>query len=518
MIQVSIAKRISSIYAGSSFIVQKKAVTLLYMLLIVSGILILSLSAFAFLLRNLFLQVLITAVPILMAIMISVRILLRGKYNASANFMIILITIVQIAMPVQRIFDNNFIGYNNLIFYQTAIILATALFCRLGILVLVSVMFFGANIAMYQLIRAVSSSIDHTIAFAIAIDSNLSVLIIFSLSILIMKITNAAISNSESNARAYREQYEKIQTILKTVRDSSLKLKGSSEELEETATKFYDNAQDQSSSEEEIVATVEQLSAVMQTIAGDAVEQYSGLTSFLSRQAELISSIRKLSAETATTRRLGENISSIAATGEDSLRLMMESMSNIESSSKKMKDVLGIIGIIAEQINLLSLNATIEAARAGNSGRGFAVVAGEISKLSDKTAASLKEVESLIQINSEESRTGIAEMQKSVSVTRDIIQGVNAIITQIIAISQFMDSLDGVNEELMKESDDVKLRSDRIKESTDEQKMSIGEIAKSMTIVNEKTQSNGTLTNHLLRNARNVNTMADVLNGLVDTI
>lgn len=93
-----------------------------------------------------------------------------------------------------------------------------------------------------------------------------------------------------------------------------------------------------------------------------------------------------------TLRKQIENLGKIAETLNESL----VDMSELDSISKGMNDIVKIIHTIADQTNLLSLNASIEAARAGEAGEGFAVVANEVQNLSHQTKSSIDNVSNLI--------------------------------------------------------------------------------------------------------------------------
>ena len=78
------------------------------------------------------------------------------------------------------------------------------------------------------------------------------------------------------------------------------------------------------------------------------------------------------------------------------VKRVVVTMGEIQDSSKKIADIIGVIDSIAFQTNILALNAAVEAARAGEQGRGFAVVATEVRNLAQRSATAAKEIKTLI--------------------------------------------------------------------------------------------------------------------------
>jgi methyl-accepting chemotaxis protein len=114
----------------------------------------------------------------------------------------------------------------------------------------------------------------------------------------------------------------------------------------------------------------------------------------------------------------------------DLLRLVrdtVQAMSGIETSSKQIGTIIGVIDEIAFQTNLLALNAGVEAARAGDAGRGFAVVATEVRALAQRSADAAKEIKALIAASEHQVETGV----KLVSETGQALGRIVAQVTQL---------------------------------------------------------------------------------------
>jgi methyl-accepting chemotaxis protein len=113
-------------------------------------------------------------------------------------------------------------------------------------------------------------------------------------------------------------------------------------------------------------------------------------------------------------------------------------MSQINTSSKKIADIIGVIDEIAFQTNLLALNAAVEAARAGEQGRGFAVVASEVRNLAGRSATAAKEIKGLIQDSVAKVEEGSKLVDESGRALGDIVASVKKvtdIVSEIAAAS-----------------------------------------------------------------------------------
>ena len=116
-----------------------------------------------------------------------------------------------------------------------------------------------------------------------------------------------------------------------------------------------------------------------------------------------------------------------AERGGDVVQQVVHSMTQINSASRKISDIIGVIDGIAFQTNILALNAAVEAARAGEQGRGFAVVAGEVRTLAQRSAEAAKEIKSLIEASVSTVDTGSAQVQQAGSSMEEIVSSVRRV-------------------------------------------------------------------------------------------
>jgi methyl-accepting chemotaxis protein len=168
-------------------------------------------------------------------------------------------------------------------------------------------------------------------------------------------------------------------------------------------------------------------------------EQASSLEQTASSMEELTSTVKQNAENARQANQLAISASDIAARGGGVVRDVVDTMTGISESSKKIADIISVIDGIAFQTNILALNAAVEAARAGEQGRGFAVVAGEVRNLAQRSAAAAKEIKELISTSVAKVDTGtelVAQAGKTMEEIVTSVKRVTDIMSEITAASQ----------------------------------------------------------------------------------
>src|SRR5207237_672004 len=122
---------------------------------------------------------------------------------------------------------------------------------------------------------------------------------------------------------------------------------------------------------------------------------------------QLTGTVRQSADSARQANQLAVSAAEVAARGGEVVSRVVSTMEEINASSARIADIIGVIDGIAFQTNILALNAAVEAARAGEQGRGFAVVASEVRSLAQRSAEAAKEIKVLIGTSVDKVEAGV---------------------------------------------------------------------------------------------------------------
>ncbi|MES2583215.1 MAG: methyl-accepting chemotaxis protein [Pseudomonadota bacterium] len=162
----------------------------------------------------------------------------------------------------------------------------------------------------------------------------------------------------------------------------------------------------------------------------------SNLQSTASSMDALTATVQHSSDNSRQASALAASASTVAQRGGAVVTQVVATMQEIDASSKKIADIIGVIDGIAFQTNILALNAAVEAARAGEQGRGFAVVASEVRSLAQRSAEAAKEIKGLINTSVEKVESGTRLVTDAGATMEEIVQSVRRVADVIGEITE----------------------------------------------------------------------------------
>jgi methyl-accepting chemotaxis protein len=196
---------------------------------------------------------------------------------------------------------------------------------------------------------------------------------------------------TDTNATA-----DKLADVVGQVVDGTATIKAAMAQLSEGSSDLSTRTEEQVASLEEMAAAIRQMAVTVKQTADNAQQA--------SKLAETARGVAQGGGEVATA--------AIGAVGD------------IQASSQRITEIVGMMDEIAFQTNLLALNAAVEAARAGDAGRGFAVVAQEVRALAQRSSQASKEIKGLISVSNQNMEKGVTLVNKAGAALGDIVTSV----------------------------------------------------------------------------------------------
>ncbi|MBB5863011.1 methyl-accepting chemotaxis protein [Xanthomonas sp. 3058] len=188
-----------------------------------------------------------------------------------------------------------------------------------------------------------------------------------------------------------------------------------------------------------INAAASEIAAGNQDLSQRTEQQAANLEETAASMEELTSTVKQNAESARQANQLAIGAAGVASQGGEVVAKVVDTMSGIEASSKRIADIISVIDGIAFQTNILALNAAVEAARAGDQGRGFAVVASEVRTLAQRSSSAAKEIKDLIDDSVQRVAAGSALVHTAGKTMDEVVasvQRVTDIMGEISAASQ----------------------------------------------------------------------------------
>ena len=286
------------------------------------------------------------------------------------------------------------------------------------------------------------------------------------------RVADGNLVPSGQNLQASDDEIGRLQVTLRRMRETLAQTIGgireAAESISTASSEIASGNQDLSARTEKAASSLEETASAMEQLTGTVLQSAQSAS-----QANVLAS----------------SAAQVALRGGEVVSQVVNTMGEINTSSRKIADIIGVIDGIAFQTNILALNAAVEAARAGEQGRGFAVVAGEVRLLAGRSAEAAKEIKALIGSSVDRVETGarlVGEAGKTMEELVSAVQRVKDIMGEITT-------------------------------ATAEQSDGIGQVNIAITQLDQVTQQNAALVEESTAAAESLREQAHTLAGMVGT-
>ena len=232
-----------------------------------------------------------------------------------------------------------------------------------------------------------------------------------------------------------------------------------------------------------VASTSTQVASGNLDLSARTESQASALEETAASMEEFSSTVKQNADNARQGNSLAQNASSVAARGGEVVARVVDTMQGINTSSRRIADIIGVIDGIAFQTNILALNAAVEAARAGEQGRGFAVVAGEVRALAGRSAEAAREIKQLISDSVERVAQGTQQVDQAGATMQEVVGSIRSVT------------------ELM----------NQITIASNEQSQGVAQVGEAITLLDQTTQQNAALVEESAAAADSLKEQADHL-------
>jgi len=265
-------------------------------------------------------------------------------------------------------------------------------------------------------------------------------------------------------ARGFNAFTDKLAVVIDDLRDVVSRNRSIADDVGNAMALAETSYNQQKNELDTIASAVEEMSATAQEVAA--------------RMTDSSEAAKEAGAQSSRGHQTAENTSTMMTRLAEDISKASSAITELETNSKTIGSVLGVIRGIAEQTNLLALNAAIEAARAGEQGRGFAVVADEVRTLASRTQSSTMEIQTMITALQSGTAGAVQSMASSFKQSEEMQIQVETSRGALVSIAASVDTITDMTQQ--------------VASAAEEQSHTSNEIAKSLTQLS-------TLGDHVMR-------------------